>query len=115
VERGEDIDISCFVNDRRTQPPPRPEDPMPSAEEIKAALSRTTVRWDRSQDTYDGRFYLQVDSAPDANVPGRINPREAQLPAVYFAIWADTHFLAPQDIEAIAGQLEGSLVDAAHA
>jgi len=112
-ERGEDIDISCFVNDRRDQPPPRPDDPLPTRGEILTALERTTLRWDRRQATFDGRFYLQVDSAPDTNVPGRINPREAQLPAVYLAIWADTHFLAPQDIEAVARKLESQLVQAA--
>lgn len=112
-ERGEDIDISCFVNDRRNEPPPRQDDPLPTVADIDAALPRTTLRWDRTQQTYDGRFYLQVDAGPDANVPGRVNPRESQLPAVYFAIWADTHFLAPRDTEAFARELEGLLVEAA--
>ena len=112
-ERGEDIDISCFVNDRRNEPPPRQDDPLPTPDDIQAALPRTTLRWDRTQETYDGRFYLQVDAGPDANVPGRVNPRESQLPAVYFAIWADTHLIAPQDVEAIARGLEGLLVDEA--
>jgi hypothetical protein len=107
-ERGEKIDISCFVNDRRGQAPS--DDPPPTAGEIRAAVAHTSLRWDRAQETFDGRFYLQVDAAPDANVPGRVNPREAGLPAVYFAVWADTHFLAPQDVEAFARELEATLV-----
>jgi len=115
LERGEPIDISCFVNDRRGQTPSAdpPDAPLPTPEDLSAALARTTLRWDRAQATYDGSFYLHVDAQPDTNVPGRMNPAEQERPAVYFAIWGDTHCLAPADIEACARQLEAVVVEAA--
>jgi hypothetical protein len=112
-ERGEKLDLACFVNDRRNQPGPQPGDRLPTEEDLRAALPRTTLRWDRKLPTYDGTFYLQVDSGPDANVPGRITSTEQALPAVYFAIWADTHVLSPADIEAYARELETVIVEAA--
>jgi hypothetical protein len=63
AERGEPIDLSCFVNDRRGPPVPGP---APTAEEVRAALPRTTMRWDRRLPTYDGTLYLQVDTDGDA-------------------------------------------------
>ena len=115
LERGEPIDISCFVNDRRNQSPSdeAPDAPPPTPQELSAALARTTLRWDRAQPTYDGSFYLHVDAQPDTNVPGRMVPAEQERPAVYFAIWGDTHLMAPADIEACARQLESVVVEAA--
>jgi hypothetical protein len=108
--RGEEIDLSCFVNDRRVA---AADEPPPTKDDLRAALPRTRLRWDRKQPIFDGSFFLQVDSAPDANVPGRLIPQEQQQPAVYFAIWADTHALAPRDIEACARELEAVTVEAA--
>jgi hypothetical protein len=108
--RGEELDLSCFVNDRRVL---APDEPPPTEDELRAALPRTRLRWDRKQPIFDGAFFLQVDSAPDANVPGRLIPEEQQQPAVYFAIWADTHALAPRGIEACARELEAVTVEAA--
>ena len=100
-ERGGPVDISCFVNDRRGQESmstPGTGAPPPTPAAVRAALPRTTVRWDRALDTYDGTFYLQVDQGPDA---------------VDLAIWADTQRLAPQDIERCARELESAAVEAA--
>lgn len=108
--RGEELDLSCFVNDRRVL---APDEPPPTEDELRAALPRTRLRWDRKQPIFDGAFFLQVDSAPDANVPGRLIPEEQQQPAVYFAIWADTHALAPRDVEACARELEAVTIEAA--
>jgi hypothetical protein len=109
ADRGQEADISCFVNDRRTST----DGALPTEADLAEALKRTVLRWDRKQETFTGRFFLQVDSGPDANVPGRVNAAESPLPAVYFAIWADTHFLAPDDIEACARELEAVTVAAA--
>jgi hypothetical protein len=111
--RGEPVDLSCFVNDRRGAVPPAPGEPLPTEQDLRAALPRTRLRWDRKLPTYDGSFYLHVDSAPDTNVPGRDVPDERELPAVYFAIWADTHQLAPAQIQACARELEAVAVEAA--
>lgn len=101
ADRGEPIDISCFVNDRRGPAAAVPAVP-PTAQQVRDALPRTTVRWDRTLPTYDGTFYLQVDSAPDAGGD-----------AVDLAVWADTHRLAPAAIEACARGIETAAVEAA--
>lgn len=97
ASRGAPIDISCFVNDRRGPAAALPAVP-PTAEQVRAALPRTTVRWDRTLPTYDGTFYLQVDAAPDA---------------VGLAVWADTHRLSPAQIEACVRGIESAAVGAA--
>ncbi|GAA3205513.1 condensation domain-containing protein [Dactylosporangium siamense] len=97
ADRGEPIDISCFVNDRRGPAAALPAVP-PTADQVRAALPGTTLRWDRTLPTYDGTFYLQVDAA-DA--------------AVDLAIWADTHRLSPAQVEACARGIESAAVDAA--
>jgi hypothetical protein len=113
ARRGEELDLSCYVNDRRSVYTPELGEPLPTEEDLQAALPRTRLRWDRKLPTYDGSFFLHADSGPDSNVPGRIVPDESGLPAVYFAIWADTHRLAPAEIEACARELEAVTVEAA--
>jgi hypothetical protein len=114
-EIGEHVDVSCFVNDRRSQalsePEPEPEpqagagaageaaDPgaLDAAAQVQAALPLTTMRWGLRQDGYDGTFYLHIDSAGDA---------------VQLTLWADTHHLAPDDLWECARQIEAVLVSA---
>ncbi|MEU0561167.1 condensation domain-containing protein [Dactylosporangium sp. NPDC006015] len=100
--RGEPVDVSCFVNDRRGPAGAVPEVP-PTAERIRAALPRTTLRWDRRLPTYDGTFYLQVDLQVD----------EEEQDAIGLAIWADTHRLSPAQVEACARGIEAAAVGAA--
>ncbi|GAA1814215.1 hypothetical protein GCM10009682_39060 [Luedemannella flava] len=95
-ERGAEIDISCYVNDRRG--PDREETgPAPTATDVCAALARTRWRWGVREDTYDGTFYLHFEDVPDA---------------VELAIFADTGFLAPERIEACARAMEAVVVTA---
>jgi hypothetical protein len=98
AERGEEVEISCFVNDRRGDRQPSSHDRLPTAAEVLAARSRTTLRWDRKLPTYDGLFYLHIDPAPDA---------------IAFAIWADTHRLSPAQTMEVARELEAVTVEAA--
>ncbi|MEV4517190.1 condensation domain-containing protein [Dactylosporangium sp. NPDC049525] len=100
ADRGEPIDISCFVNDRRGPSAAVPAVP-PTAGQVRAALPRTTLRWDRTLPTYDGTFYLQVDAGG--------GPEDA----VDLAIWADTHRLSPAQVEACARGIESAAVEAA--
>jgi hypothetical protein len=93
-ERGDDLDISCFYNDRR-RAPGMPQGPPPSAEQVLAALPAHTRRWVRRFDTYDRSVFLHVDDVPDA---------------LDHLICADTHRLSPSDTEALAGELEAALV-----
>jgi hypothetical protein len=96
-ERGEEIDISCYFNDRRTAGAEAADGPVPTGDEVRAALDRTHLRWGIREATYDGTFYLHVEDAADA---------------VEYAIFADTRHLAPGDIEACARAFERVVVDA---
>jgi len=96
-ERGEELDISCFVNDRRG-PAAITDEPLPTPEDVTAARALTTVHWGRRLPTYDGSFYLHVDPVPGA---------------VELAVWADTHRLSPAEIEACGRELESVTVEAA--
>jgi hypothetical protein len=112
-ERGEPIDISCYVNDRRSQGGPQADGELPTPEDLRVALKHTVLRWDRTMATYDGSFYLHADSVPDANVPGRTDPDEQRLPAVYISLWGDTQQMAPDDLLECARQVEAVTVEAA--
>jgi hypothetical protein len=117
AERGEPIDIGCFVNDRRRNAEPEPGEPLPTAEQLRAALARTTVQWDRKQAVFDATVFLQVDSGPDLNAPrnapGRAGTSESDGPAVFLAVWADTRYLPPPQVEEFVRAMEGILVQAA--
>ena len=111
--RGERVDISCYVNDRRGPDQPGLADRVATEEELRAALKRTRLRWDRKFPTYDGSLFLHVDPGPDGNVPDRDRPDEREQPAVYISLWVDTHCLAPAEIEAFARDLEAVIVEGA--
>ncbi|MEV4517912.1 condensation domain-containing protein [Dactylosporangium sp. NPDC049525] len=95
-ERAE-VDISCLVNDRRAGAAPAAP---PTAEQVAAAVPRTTTWWSRKLDTLSYTLIVNVDAAPDA---------------VDVAVLADTHRIAPAGIEAFAREMETVLVVAAGA
>ncbi|WP_432988992.1 condensation domain-containing protein [Dactylosporangium sp. CA-233914] len=95
AERGEPVDLSCFVNDRRGQ---STSGAAPTGEAARAALGQSTLRWERELPTYDGSLYVQVDSDGGA---------------VQLGIWADTHAIAPAAVERFARELEAAAVTAA--
>jgi Condensation domain len=101
-ERGEDVTVGCFVNDRSTYLPPR-DDRVPTAAEepaatLRAARGATTFRWTARQDTPADRLFVSVVDGPDG-------PR--------FEIRIDTHFISPADTEALAHGMEQAAVEAA--
>jgi hypothetical protein len=98
ADRGEEIDLSCYVNDRRlgSQQEPGPE--LPTAEQIREARTQSRLTWGYQRDVPSARCFLHID-----NVPG----------TVHCELRADTHYLAPADMEACLLGLESVLVDAA--
>lgn len=94
-----DIDFSIIVNDRRTRnggPPPPVE--LATPQRLAEALPRSTSWWNRKVDVLDAALNISVDAAPDA---------------VDVTICADTHRLAPAEIEALAVEMERVAVEAA--
>jgi hypothetical protein len=97
-ERGETIDVSCYLNDRRSQTRDEEAGPVPTAEDLRSALPLTTVHWGVREDTYDGWCYLHVEDIPDA---------------IGFTMWGDTHRFPPARIERCAREIEAVVVRAA--
>lgn len=99
-ERGEEIDIACFVNDRRFAGPREPAGPgpLPSAKELRAAVARSTLTWGYQQDRPSERLFFHIN-----DVPGTAS----------LEICADTRYVPPADMEAVLRGLEAVAVAAA--
>jgi hypothetical protein len=99
-ERGETIDISSFVNDRRMRISHEPEagQPLPAAGDLLAALPRSTLTWGKRRDQSCERSFLHVNDVADS---------------LSLELWADTRYLGPGDIEACLRGVEATVVEAA--
>jgi hypothetical protein len=110
---GRPLDISWFLNDRRSMMSPEAEGgEAPTEAELMDALSRTRMFWDRKVPDFDGTLYLQVDSEPVLTAPSREVLREPG-PAVYLEVWADTHHFAIGQVEAFVREMENVVVASA--
>jgi hypothetical protein len=96
-ERGEPVDIAVYFNDRRLRGPDQ-AGPTPTAEEIRAALDRTTFTWLRIQDAPFERMFLHIEDSPDA---------------IALTLCADTHHVSPADMRACLDAIESVIVAAA--
>jgi hypothetical protein len=95
---ADDVDLSCYLNDRRRDTRDESAGPAPAPAEIVAARPRSTVRWGVREPTYDGTFYLHIE-----DVPG----------AIGYTLWGDTHRYSPAAIERCARDMETIIVEAA--
>jgi hypothetical protein len=100
-ERGEDVDVACFFNDRSTHRP-SPEDRFLTGAEPGEALRKaqgdTVFRWTARREVPVERLFVSVDDAPGS---------------LLIEIHMDTHFLSPADAEALARGMEAVAVEAA--
>jgi non-ribosomal peptide synthetase component F len=96
-ERGEEVDIACYFNDRK---PPRPatDEPVPTAGQVRAALTETTFSWMSKQDRPSERLFLTLEDNPDT---------------VQLDICGDTHHIPPAALEACVRTMEEVTVAAA--
>ncbi|MFG2041783.1 condensation domain-containing protein [Dactylosporangium sp. NPDC048998] len=95
---ADDVDLSCYLNDRRKETRDEGTGPAPAEDEVRAALPLTTRHWGVKEDTYDGTFYLHVEDVPDA---------------IGYTLWGDTHRFALATIEQCARDMETVVVEAA--
>jgi hypothetical protein len=98
AERGEDVDVGWFFNDRRLAQGADPGADPPTAAEVRSALAETTFAWATRTDTPNERFFVHVEDDPDA---------------IWLTAWTDTHHLAPGDLEAVLRGMESVAVAAA--
>jgi hypothetical protein len=98
AERGEELDIACFFNDRRLDVRDRADGPPPTPEEVRAALPHTRFEWGRRQDTPFERMFTHIENVPDA---------------MTITIAGDTQYMSPGDLEAVVRGMEAVAVEAA--
>ena len=100
-ERGEEIDISCFFNDRRRYGRTQPAGPLGTGAlatpaEVRAALPASQLRWITQPGLPRQRLYLNVNDAPEA---------------IDLTMSADTECLSTVDMEAIVRGIETVAVE----
>jgi hypothetical protein len=97
AERGAELDLTCYLNDRRLRSRQEPGARLPSPGEVEAALARAELSVRRQTDKPGERCFLHIN-----NVPG----------TVHFELLADTRYLPPERIEALLRGMEAVLVQA---
>lgn len=96
--RGEQMEVRCFFNDRRTQLGPEKIGPPPEPDELTEALPLTTLGWKEPTDQPDEPFFVNVDNAPGA---------------IAWSVSFDTSYVSPGRVETFLREMESILVSAA--
>lgn len=96
-ERGEQIDLSCSVNDRRMLAGQAADGPPPTAGDVRAALPLSELAWGYQRDRPSQRLFLHLNG----------------VPAVNYELCADTQFVSPADMQECLRQMESVTVAAA--
>jgi condensation domain-containing protein len=97
-ERGEELDLSCFYNDRRQQERGHLGEGLVAPREIRAALADSEVDWTPEIAMPPRKLYFNVDDPPGA---------------IEFAMSVDTRYFSRRDMEAIMRNVEEAAVEAA--
>ncbi|MFG2036583.1 condensation domain-containing protein [Dactylosporangium sp. NPDC048998] len=69
AERGGDIDLRCFYNDRLAFAQ-KPAGPVPTLDQVRAARERSTAHWLPYQNSQGERLFVHVNAAPEGLVLG---------------------------------------------
>jgi hypothetical protein len=97
-DRGEPVDVRCFFTDRRRRRGPDQPGAVPTADQIRAALPLSSLRWCYRRDRPNERLSIQVN-----NEPGTLD----------LTVCTDTHQIGPANLEAIIRAVEDVVVTAA--
>lgn len=96
-QRGEEIDLSCFYNDRRQQDRGSAGETA-SAAAIRAALPQSTMHWTGEIHPPRRKIYFNVDDPPGA---------------IEFLLSADSRYFSPDDMAALVRGVEAVAVEVA--
>jgi hypothetical protein len=96
-ERGEEIDLSCFYNDRRQQDRGWSGAP-PTAGEIRDALPRSTISWTGEINPPKRKLYFNVDDPPGC---------------IEFMLSVDRGYFSRDDMLTLVREVESVAVEAA--
>jgi hypothetical protein len=97
-DRGEEVDVSCYFNDRRQLARDLTGAPRPTAEQIHAAVPLGYLHRGGGTDQPIQKLYFDVDETAGS---------------LDFSLTADTHAISPADMEALLRGVEAVLVEAA--
>ena len=95
-DRGEDVDIACYFNERRPQD--AGAGATPTVAEVEAALAQTRFHWMAQQDRPNERMFITISDTPDT---------------VDLDICGDTQHVPPDMLEACVRGMEAAAVRAA--
>jgi hypothetical protein len=97
-ERGEEIELGSYYNDRPSQYQAGDPGRLPTAAEIEAARGHTAPPvWTELQH-FNERLMVTIDDAPDT---------------IALLVYADTHYVPKEEMAALAGEMEALAVAAA--
>jgi hypothetical protein len=97
-ERGAPVEIGCVFNDRGAGLAAEPAGPPPRASEIRAAMSRRTLRWGRPLPLFNESLMVTVEGAGDS---------------VAVLLEVDTHALSARVAEKFLLTMESAVLRAA--
>jgi hypothetical protein len=91
-ERGQPLDVACYFNDRRRTSSDGPG-PVPTPEQLSAALPRSTFHWRRKQDRCFEHLFIHLENA---DAQDRIG----------ITVAGDTGCLSPEEMDACVRGME---------
>lgn len=97
-ERGEELDLSCFYNDRRQQERSHVGEAIPTEAEIRAALEHSRLSWEPEISMPRRKIYFNVDDPPGA---------------IEFVMSVDRRYFDRSDMATIMRNIEQAAVEAA--
>jgi hypothetical protein len=96
-ERGETLDLACFINDRRRSRP-TPDDAPATRAELDAAVGHGQLRVEYQRERPHERVFLDFGDCADA---------------LDYTLSVDTHAVTPEQQEWLLREIEHVLVTAA--
>ncbi|HEV2373010.1 MAG TPA: condensation domain-containing protein [Streptosporangiaceae bacterium] len=97
-ERGEELDLECYVNDRRLVNREEPDGHPPAIDDVREALPHSVMSWGPPLTEPNGSCFLHIN-----DVPGTMNCQ----------LFADTRYMSPAHMEAYLRGFETVTVAAA--
>jgi Condensation domain len=97
-ERGEDIDVACYFNDRRNLNREMASGPVPTSADLRAALKLGSLQWrDKPMDPVSERFEVFIEDTPGT---------------IEVLLCTDTRYMSAGHTEAFAREMETAIVQA---
>jgi len=97
TERGVELDLLCYFNDRRRAMAEMPQGPLPTIEDITEALPHSRWKWAVRKASPDVKAYLNVNGKADT---------------LNYDLLVDTHALSPMEQLSVMREIEAALVSA---